>query len=473
MAGMVSWHARPAGGGDLAPGVPDPSPAGPLPAGTTGPAAPRTGHPHRLRQSLRVTADLGRELFAGAQQGEAFSFASLLDPQPVVVTRHPEHVRSLFGADPALVPSLAGESPVRPVVGLSVLTAVGAQHRRRRRLMMPSFHGAAIERYRTEIQEATARHLDGWSTGRAFPLAETTQAITLDVIMSGVFGIDHRADPAEARLRRVVKQTLALSVSPVARFGELVNLDREESVGPQRWVIARLDRAMYDVIARRRAVHEPGARHDILSLLLDVRDDEGAPLTDTELRNELITLVLAGHETTANSIAWTFERLLRTPATYDRLREVVRSGEDPDGYLEATITESMRVRPVVPLVGRRVQVPWRLGEVVVPAQSRLLVGILLLHHRDDLYPDPFRFAPERFVGRKPGTHEWLPFGGGTRRCLGAALAMEELRIVVAEIARRADLVVDDPAPERAISRNVTMIPARGGRVRATRLSSGS
>lgn len=129
----------------------------------------------------------------------------------------------------------------------------------------------------------------------------------------------------------------------------------------------------------------------------------------------------------------------------------------------------MRVRPVVPLIGRRVRVPWRLGDVVVPPDSRLLVGILLLHHRADLYPEPFRFAPERFLGRRPGAHEWLPFGGGTRRCLGAALAMEELRIVVAEIARRADLVADAAAPERPIHRNVTMIPGRGGRVRVAAL----
>ena len=467
MTGMVPWHARPATGGELAPAVPVPSEAGPLPPGSTGRPAPASGHPSRLRQSLRITADLGREFFAGAELGDAFSFASLLDPKPVVVTQHPDHVRSLFAADPAMVPSLAGESPVRPVVGLSVLTAIGAQHRRRRKLMMPSFHGEAIARYREEIRDATARHLDRWQTGTAFPLAATTQAITLDVIMSGVFGIDHRADPAEARLRHVVKRTLALSVSPVARFGELLNLDREESIGPQKWVIRRLDNAMYDVIRRRRETHEPGARHDILSLLLDVHDEDGRPLTDLELRNELLTLVLAGHETTANSIAWTFERLLRNPRTYGVLREVVRSGEDPDGYLEATITESLRVRPVVPLIGRRVQVPWQLGDVVVPPGSRLLIGIVLVHHRADLYPDPFRFAPERFVGRRPGTHEWLPFGGGTRRCLGAALAMEELRIVVAEIARRTDLVADDPAPERPISRNVTMIPGRGGRVRAT------
>jgi cytochrome P450 len=463
------WYARPSTGAALDPVPPRSSAAGPLAPGGTGPAAPGTGHPNRLRQSLRITADLGGEFFAGAQRGETFSFASLLDPKPVVVTRHPEHVRSLFAAHPDVAPSLAGESPVRPILGLSVLTAVGDQHRRRRKLMMPSFHGDAIARYRAEIQAATRRHLDRWTTGAPFPLAATTQAITLDVIMSGVFGIDHRAAEEEARLRHVVRQTLRLSVGPLAQLAELLNLDREESVGPQKWIVRRLDTAMYAVIAARRAAHEPGARHDILSLLLDARDEDGAPLSDLELRNELLTLVLAGHETTANSIAWTFERLLRTPAAHDRLRDVVRSGEDPDGYLEATITESMRVRPVVPLIGRRVQVPWRLGDVVVPPGSRLLVGILLLHHRDDLYPDPFRFAPERFLGRKPGAHEWLPFGGGTRRCLGAALAMEELRIVVPEIVRRADLVVDDPAPERPIHRNVTMIPGRGGRVRAVAL----
>lgn len=264
-------------------------------------------------------------------------------------------------------------------------------------------------------------------------------------------------------------EILRLSTLRMAKVAELVNLRSKEPVGPQRRAMARLDRAMFDVILARRAAHEPGTRGDVLAMLLSATDEDGHGLSDQELRDELLVLVLAGHETTANTIAWTFERLLRTQAAHDRLRDVVRSGADPDGYLEATILEAMRVRPVVPRIGREVQVPWRLGDFVVPAGSPILVSVLLVHHREDLYPDPFRFNPQRFVGVRPGTHTWLPFGGGNRRCLGSALAMEELRVAVGEIARRVDLTVPDPGAERPRHRNVTMIPDRGGRVVAERV----
>jgi cytochrome P450 len=203
----------------------------------------------------------------------------------------------------------------------------------------------------------------------------------------------------------------------------------------------------------------------VLSLLLEARDEDGRPLTDQELRDELLTLVLAGHETTANSLAWTFERLLRTPAAYDQLRDVARSeGEDADAYVEATVYEGMRVRPVIPIIARMVKRPWQLGEYLLPAETPVAVSIVALHHREDVYPDPGLFCPERFVDRKPGTYTWVPFGGGTRRCLGAALAIAEQRLVLSAIARRTDLVAPDPTPERARQRNVTMIPRHGGRV---------
>jgi cytochrome P450 len=222
-----------------------------------------------------------------------------------------------------------------------------------------------------------------------------------------------------------------------------------------------LDRQLYAVIAARRAAERGD---DILSLLFEAETEDGERMTDQELRDELLTLVLAGHETTANSLAWAFERLLRHPGAYDRVRDIARSDDDPDGYLEATIHETMRSRPVIPVIGRRVTVPWQLGEYRMPADSAVLISILLLHHRDDVYPDPFSFRPERFVGVKPGTYTWIPFGGGIRRCLGAALAMAEQRVVLRAIARRTDLEPADPRPERARHRNVTMIPARGARV---------
>jgi cytochrome P450 len=245
---------------------------------------------------------------------------------------------------------------------------------------------------------------------------------------------------------------------------ELTEIGSEEPRGILKAILAVLDKHLYAVIDKRRS-QAGGA--DILSLLLEARTEDGEPLSDRELRDELLTLVLAGHETTANSLAWTFERLLRTPHAYDRLRDVARSepaNGDADAYVEATIHEGMRARPVIPIIGRRVMVPWQLGEYRLPAESAILMSILLLHHREDVYPDPFAFRPERFVGVKPGTYTWIPFGGGIRRCLGATLAMAEQRVVLRTVARRTDLTAPDPRPEKARHRNVTMIPEFGARV---------
>lgn len=448
-----------------------PSPAGPITDGTsTGRTVPHVGAGRTL-QTIRLGMDIGGTLLKGQREaGEVFSLNTRFDPRPVVIVSHPDHIKSLV-TQPDLAPSVTGESPIRPIVGLSVLTANGAQHRRRRKLLMPPFHGEAIAAYREQIRAATARELDGWPTGTPFALAPAAQAITLDVIMAGIFGIEGPMTDAEASLRERILWLLRMSMSRLALIGELINAGRQEPVGLLKWALTSVDRAVYGVIGQRRAAHVPGERNDILSLLLDARDEEGHGLTDEELRNELLTLVLAGHETTANTIAWAFERLLRHPEAYDRLRDAVRSDQgadqDGDGYLDATIHEAMRVRPVVPIIGRRATVPWQLGDVVAPQGARILVGIILTHHRPDIYPDPYRFDPGRFLGVKPSTSEWLPFGGGNRRCLGAALAMEEMRIVLGEIARRTDLVVTDDKPERPTHRNVTMIPGQGGRVVAT------
>jgi len=284
--------------------------------------------------------------------------------------------------------------------------------------------------------------------------------------MSGIFGIEGRParGTAEHRLRTTVKQLAAASTSPVALIGELSNLGRSEPVGLMRRAVGLLDRATYPVIEARRRADDLGERADILSLLLQAETEDGERMSDHELRDELLTLVLAGFETTANSLAWTWERLVRTPDAHERLREAVRSDNEAAEHVEAAIVEGMRSRPVIPIIGRRVAVPWRLGDYVVPAGQAVSMSILLLHHREDLYPEPFAFRPERWIGHSPGTYEWLPFGGGTRRCLGAALAMAEQRVVLEAMVRRLDLEADRPEPERAQHRNVTMIPARGARV---------
>jgi cytochrome P450 len=451
-----------------------PSTAGPIGAAEQAalPMPPQIPLP-RLVQALRFNQRQIEFVFRARRElGEVFRMRGTVNGDPVI-TSHPDHVRSLFTADPEQAPSLTGESPLRPVLGPdSVLTAVGPRHMRQRKLLLPSFHGEAIASYARLISEATEREIDRWPLGEPFALAPRMQAITLDVIMAGIFGVEGRPAPgtAEAKLRTTVKRLVAASTRPQAQLGEIVNIGREEAIGPMRLGLALLDRPTYAVIRERRGAADLEERRDILSLLLRARTEEGEAMSDKELRDELLTLVLAGHETTANSLAWAWERLLRNPAAHEALTSAVRSGEGAEEWVEATIVETMRSRPVVPLIGRRVMVPWRLGEYAVPADTPVAMSILLVHHREDLYPEPFEFRPERFLGRKPGTYEWIPFGGGIRRCLGAALAMAEQRIVLTAMARRLDLEADRPAPERVLHRNVTMIPARGARaiVRAKR-----
>jgi cytochrome P450 len=313
------------------------------------------------------------------------------------------------------------------------------------------------------------------------------QAITLDVIMGGIFGIEGTPRPGtvEHALRLAIRELLRSSTLPGAKLAELMNIGHEEPFGLTRLGLLVPDRCLYAIIAKRRRAEDLEERTDILSLIMRARTEEGDALSDRELRDELMTLVLAGHETTANQLAWAWERLVRWPEAHERLVEAVRSEDgDADDVVEATITEAMRVRPVIPMTGRRVAVPWRLGEYAIPADTPVGISIVLLHHREDLYPEPRAFRPERWLGTKqqddpggaqsgepgrragvkPGTYEWIPFGGGTRRCLGAALAMAEQRVVLETMARRLDIVATTQKPERPKNRNVTMIPARGGRV---------
>ena len=468
MASVATIEPEGAPARDLV-GEAPPSPAGPIEAAELAslPRPPSIPLP-RLVQSLRFNQRQIEFVFKARRElGEVFRMRGTVSGGPVV-TSHPDHVRSLFTASPDQAPSLTGESPLRPVLGPnSVLTAVGPRHMRQRKLLLPAFHGEAIEGYARMIAATTEREIDTWPVGREFALAPRMQAITLDVIMAGIFGVEGRPVPGtpEAGLRTTVKRLVAASTRPAAQLGEMINIGREEAIGPMRAGLALLDRPTYAVIRARRRAADLGERRDILSLLLQARTEEGEALSDKELRDELLTLVLAGHETTANSLAWAWERLLRTPAAHEALLEAVRSGGRTEERVEATIVESMRSRPVVPLIGRRVTVPWRLGEYAVPADTPVAMSILLVHHREDLYPEPFEFRPERWLGgHKPGTYEWIPFGGGIRRCLGAALAMAEQRVVLTAMARRLDLEADRPEPERALHRNVTMIPARGARV---------
>lgn len=399
--------------------------------------------------------------------GEVFRFAGIVPGRPVV-TGHPDHVKSIFTAKVDLVPTLTSESPLRPIVGKdSVLTAQGARHMRQRKLLLPAFHGEAIARYMATIERLIDEEIDSWPVGEAFAVSPGMHDVTLKVIASGVFGIDDHPEPGttEYRLLKVLRTLTELSTTPMAKVSEYMNVGREESVGIQKVALAQLDKPVYAVIAERRKASDLAERNDIMSMLMRAQTEDGEMLSDRELRDEMLTLLFAGHETTANSLSWAWERLTRNPDAYERLLDAVRGErEDKAEQVEYVINETMRSRPVIPIIGRRITAPWQLGEYGVPAGTPLSMSVLLVHHREDLYPRPWEFLPERWVGKKPGTYEWIPFGGGMRRCLGASLALAEMRVVIERMAARLQLEPDRPEAEHVQHRNVTMIPKRGARV---------
>ena len=263
-----------------------------------------------------------------------------------VVTCHPDHIKSLFTANPDDAPSATGESPLRPILGPnSVLNLIGPRHMRQRKLLLPPFHGEAVKQYVEMIREVAEREIERWEPGKRFPLAPRMQAVTLDVIMAGIFGIEGTARRnARVRPARDAPRLPADLHAPDLGDRRASEHGQPEPRGLLRMILGTTDRLLYEVIRQRRATAGSAERRDVLSLLLEARDEDGQPLSDAELRDELATLVLAGHETTANPLAWTVERLVRFPEAYGRLREAVRTGADDqaDAYVEATIYEGMR-----------------------------------------------------------------------------------------------------------------------------------
>jgi cytochrome P450 len=447
-----------------------PSPAGPLEPGRINDLRdPPTVVQLPLLQTLNIhTRYFEFVLRARRDLGEVFQMRTTLPGvKPIVViTSHPAHARSLFTAEPEQAPPLASRQ-LKMVLGSdSVLTAVGPAHMSQRKRLLPCFRGEAVTAYSGTIHDLVEREIDSWPVGRPFRLAPRMRAITLDVIMAGVFGVRGKPRPGtvEHRLRLAIDRVVAGSSSPMVQMSKLLGAHREKNGHLVRIGIGLVERPIYAAIRQRRRDQDLYERQDILSRLLTARTEDGQALSDEQLRDEILGLLLAGHATTANSLAWVWERLVRSPDAHDALREAVRGGGDPGERVEATIIEGMRSRPVLPGVTRRVTVPWRLGPYAVPAGTPIDVSILLIHHREDLYPEPFRFRPERWIGRKPEGYGWIPFGGGVRRCLGASLAMIEQRVVVERMASRLDLDFDDPAPERPVQCNVVMVPSRDARV---------
>jgi cytochrome P450 len=349
---------------------------------------------------------------------------------------------------------------MEPVTGPSSILLLDAErHMRMRRLMLPPFHGDAIAHYAELIEQITEREIDGWRPGEAIRTRAVAQTVTMEVIIRAVFGITDRDRVTE--LKGILPRLS--SINPVLAF-ETVRKD----LGPHspwgRFVRdrERVDEMLYEEIERRRNEPDLDTHTDILMLLLSARDEEGRPLTDGELRDELITLLLAGHETTATSIGWAFERLLRTPHALEHLTAEARSGHSND-YIDAVIKETLRVRPVVTEVFRAPTKPIELGGYLFAPGTQLAASILLVQYDPELYPpDPFAFRPERFLEDAPEPYTWIPFGGGVRRCLGAAFAQLEMKIVISAIVARTKLRAPRATAEKARFRGITLLPSRGG-----------
>ena len=387
-------------------------------------------------------------------------FVMLFDPPLVRQVFHGPHERLNAGEANRLLAPILGSR--------SVLVLDGAEHLRHRKLMLPPFHGRRMQLYENVVRDAADAEIDAWPLGKPFALLPSLQSLTLRVIVRAVFGYEPGA--AEEELRR----RLRAMVTPVAQPRGMLSLFLLPRLGlnrgRRRFDEAReaVDELLYAEIENRRADSDLRERDDVFSALLLAEDENGERLSATEVRDELVTLLMAGHETTATGLAWTFDLLLREPGV------LARAQTGDDAYLDAIVKESLRLRPVIPAVGRIVRgSSFELGEYVIPEGVELNPSIRVMHMREDLYPQAKRFRPERFLEPDaPDTYTWIPFGGGTRRCLGASFAQMEMRIVLRRILERTSLRLIARRPDRAQFRAITLAPKHGVRVSLERRAVG-
>jgi cytochrome P450 len=419
------------------------------------PELPRSPLWQTLAWSFRPLAFMAR---GRAEIGDAFSVSFVGFERPMVLISDPAAVKALYTERRNGLPP--GRSfQLEPVLGArSVLLLEGEEHIARRRLMLPPFHGERMRSYEGIVEEIVTAEIDSWPLHREFPIHERMQAVTLEVILRAVFGVAE--GPRLDALRGMLGNLLVETGSPTMILRALVARRRgRDPLASVRTRLDQVDEALMAEIAEHRRRPDLEGRDDILSMLMKATFEDGTAMDNRELRDQLMTLLLAGHETTATALAWTFDLLLRHPIELGLLRGSLENGED--AYLKATISESLRLRPVVPLAGRRLAADLVTDDLELPAGTDVTAAIWLTHTDPNLYPDPFAFRPERFLEAAPETYAWIPFGGGVRRCLGAAFAEFEMRIALREVLLRCELHKVDPRPERTGRRNITFSPRAG------------
>jgi cytochrome P450 family 135 len=404
-----------------------------------GPRAPRSLQ--SLQYGLRPYAFFTR---AQERHGDVFTVKVLRETW--VVVADPAGVKAVLTMDPSQIRSGEANHELRPVIGTrNVLLLDGPEHLARRKLVLPPFHGERLQGYRATMAEVAREQMASWPRGEPFELLPRMQQITLEIIVRAIFGA--RAEEA-APLRESLRTLQNWLTGPQGSLAFLLaGADGVSRLPKFRRLLAAVDDAVAAQIERRR--REPG--DDVLSMLLQT---EG--LTDRDVRDELLTLLIAGHETSSAGLAWSFEALLRHPQALARV-----AAREP-GWASAVAVESLRLHPPVPIGAiRRLLAPLEVNGCVLPAGATIALSSLLLHRRPELYPDPHAFRPERWLDTKPGGYEWIPFGGSVRRCVGASFAMLELEVVLEEVAAHLALRAPSPEPERVWRRGIVLVPARG------------
>jgi cytochrome P450 len=381
-----------------------------------------------------------------------------------VMLADPAAVKQVFTGDPKVFHAGEGNEILAPLLGHnSLLVLDEKRHMSQRRLLLPPFHGERMQGYGQTMSEIAEREIDSWPTGSPYKLRPRMQALTLEIILRTVFGVGKEEAEKLADLREALRDFLDMTTNP--RFLApllIVGPKRVRGVGAFRRRIDRVDELIYREIAERRAAEDVAERDDVLSMMIGATHEDGSPMGDGEIRDELVTLLVAGHETTATSLAWAIERLTRSPDKLERLRAEVLDGREE--YLTATIQETLRLRPVISIVLRRLTEPVEIGGYELPAGVSVAPSIYLVHRNPEIYPEPQRFLPERFLDNPPGTYTWIPFGGGVRRCLGASFAQFEMAVVLKELVKRHQIRPANPQPERVFRRAITETPRHDAEV---------
>jgi cytochrome P450 family 135 len=397
--------------------------------------------------------------------GDTFSVRFLGFQTPLVMVSDPEVIRALYTVREHGLPP-GRTFALRPVMGpRSVLLLEGAEHLQRRKMMLAPFHGERMRAYEDSVRQIAERDIQSWPENQPFAVHPRMQGVTLEVILDAVFGVTD--GQRRERLRRLLPNLLDNTSSAGLQFRILLarRVNRPGPLLALRELTREIDEGILAEIEERRRDPAVGERQDILSLLTLARFEDGGEMDANEIRDQLLTLLLAGHETTATALAWTVDLLLRHPPALQRLTDEV-DADSGDRYLRAVIQESLRLRPVVPLAGRRLVSELRADGYTLAPGTDVTPAIWLTHTRPDLYPEPLAFSPERFLEQPPTTYGWVPFGGGVRRCLGAAFAEMEMRVVLTEILRHRILSPASADAERPTRRNVTLSPRHGTRITA-------